>query len=264
MKQPTVRALDGRQFEVSVEDFFVQKDCVGLAMMLHDEALSETLVVRLDKMVAKELAVDGFRRVSMLLKALGSISEKPEDLHLLLKHGLGVVLWFEAVCELLSCECYRNTGALQSLAEDFYDYFLLARLVLEPAITFSLRLEGIRTYNSLVESLNREERKQLQVDRNQHQILDQLAASILTVGDYELQVSLSEALCRLTPRKDREQRANHWFSSRDIIDAFCKIRDGDFEVLFSPKDDKLDQFWIDFNLGSECISFFIDDPEVFF
>ena len=32
--------------------------------------------------------------------------------------------------------------------------------------------------------------------------------------------------------------------------------------LFSPKDDKLDQFWIDFNLGSECISFFIDDQQV--
>ncbi|CAL8312700.1 unnamed protein product [Merluccius merluccius] len=116
---------------MSVEDFFIQKDCVGLAMMLHDEALSETLVVRLDKMVAK------------------------------------VVLWFEAVCELLSCECYRNTGALQSLAEDFYDYFLM-----------------------------------------------------YVPNMYHL-----------------------------------------FIKLFSPKDDKLDQFWIDFNLGSECISFFIDDPE---
>lgn len=49
--------------------------------------------------------------------------------------------------------------------------------------------------------------------------------------DYELQVSLSEALCRLTPRKDRRQRANHWFSSFDISNAFCNIKDGDFEVV---------------------------------
>ncbi|KAI3355001.1 hypothetical protein L3Q82_004802 [Scortum barcoo] len=123
-----------------------------------------------------------------------------------------------------------------------------------------------------------------------------MAAAVLTVGDYELQVSLSEALCRLTPRKDRQQRANQWFSCRDISNAFCDIRDGDFEVdcrgflnfvnsyhgdrrrvftfpcltafldstqLFRPKDDKLDEFWIDFNLNSGCVSFFIDEPQGF-
>lgn len=46
-----------------------------------------------------------------------------------------------------------------------------------------------------------------------------------------MQVSLSEALCRLTPRKERLLRANQWFSSRDISKAFCDIRDRDFEVV---------------------------------
>lgn len=32
--------------------------------------------------------------------------------------------------------------------------------------------------------------------------------------------------------------------------------------LFRPKDDKLDEFWIDFNFGSRCVSFFIDEPQV--
>lgn len=32
--------------------------------------------------------------------------------------------------------------------------------------------------------------------------------------------------------------------------------------LFPPKDDKLEEFWIDFNLSSECVSFFVDDPQV--
>lgn len=33
--------------------------------------------------------------------------------------------------------------------------------------------------------------------------------------------------------------------------------------LFKPKDEKLDQFWIDFNVESECVSFFVDDPQVY-
>lgn len=32
--------------------------------------------------------------------------------------------------------------------------------------------------------------------------------------------------------------------------------------LFPPNDDKLDKFWVDFNLSSGCVSFFIDDPQV--
>ncbi|XP_035531705.1 uncharacterized protein sycp2l isoform X2 [Morone saxatilis] len=37
----------------------------------------------------------------------------------------------------------------------------------------------------------------------------------------------------------------------------------DSTELFPPKDDKLDKFWIDFNLSSGCVSFFIDDPQGF-
>lgn len=53
----------------------------------------------------------------------------------------------------------------------------------------------------------------------------------LSVGDYRLQASLSEALCRLTTRKDRQHRANQWFSCRDISTAFCDITLRDFEVV---------------------------------
>lgn len=40
-----------------------------------------------------------------------------------------------------------------------------------------------------------------------------------------------EALCRLTPRKERDHRAHQWFSSCDISAAFCDITDKDFEVV---------------------------------
>ncbi|XP_039646756.1 synaptonemal complex protein 2-like [Perca fluviatilis] len=164
----------------------------------------------------------------------------------------------------------------------------LARFTLDQEIHFPLRLEAIRTFNSILEFLSREQRRLIQMDQNQTPILSQVAAAVLTVGDYELQVSLSEALCRLTPRKEREHKANQWFSCRDISRAFCDIRDVDFEVdcrrflnfvnryhgeqrrafldsteLFRPKDEKLDEFWIDFNVNSGCVSFFVDEPQGF-
>ncbi|XP_015255094.1 PREDICTED: synaptonemal complex protein 2-like [Cyprinodon variegatus] len=172
----------------------------------------------------------------------------------------------------------------------------LVHLSLEDGVHFPLRLEAIRTYNSILESISRQERRLIQMDQNQTRILSQVAAAVLTVGDYEFQVSLSEALCRLTPHRGREQRANQWFSDSNISSAFCDIRDSDFEVdcrrflnfvngshgderrvyslpclqaflsstqLFRPKDDKLDEFWIDFNVDSGCVSFFIDDPQAF-
>lgn len=54
---------------------------------------------------------------------------------------------------------------------------------------------------------------------------------LFLLADYELQVSLSEALCRLTPRSERQRRASQWFSSADISTAFCDITDKDFEVV---------------------------------
>ncbi|XP_026036289.1 synaptonemal complex protein 2-like isoform X5 [Astatotilapia calliptera] len=172
----------------------------------------------------------------------------------------------------------------------------LVHLTLETEVHFPLRLEAIRTFNSVLESLSREQRRLIQNDQNQNQMLPQVAAAVLTVGDYELQVSLSEALCRMTPRRDRMQKASQWFSIPDISMAFCDIRDADFESdcrrflnfvncyhgnqgsvytipclraflsstqLFRPKDEKLDEFWIDFNTGSGCVSFFIDEPQGF-
>lgn len=34
--------------------------------------------------------------------------------------------------------------------------------------------------------------------------------------------------------------------------------------VFRPKDEKLEEFWIDFNVGSGCVSFFTDEPQVDF
>ncbi|XP_034428653.1 synaptonemal complex protein 2-like isoform X3 [Hippoglossus hippoglossus] len=270
-------------FQVQLQDSLIGGDSYHLVSLLQSEGLSSSTLNTLDQWVTKDLCGCGFSRVLVVLKSLRILSENRGDVQTLLNYGLTtkVLLWFEAVRDLLTSDLHKSSAPLLSLTEEFFDYFLvlsqaslpvselsvvllqLAQFTLEPEIHFPLRLEAIRTFNSILESLSREQRRLIQNEQNQNKILVQVAAAVLTVGDYELQVSLSEALCRLTPKKDRQQRANQWFCSSDISDAFCDIRDGDFEVLFPPKDDKLDEFWIDFNVGSGCVSFFVDEPQGF-
>ncbi|XP_042256126.1 synaptonemal complex protein 2-like isoform X4 [Thunnus maccoyii] len=300
--------------ELKMDDCLTRGDSSQLVSLLHYEGLTSTTLTTLDQLVTKELSGSGFSRVLVVLRSLEILSENRDDLQTLINHGLitKVLSWFEAVRDLLTSDLQKSSAPPLSLTEGFYDYFLLlgqsslpvsqlsvvllqlALSALEPKVVFALRLEAIRTFNSILESLSRELRKLIQNNQNLTLTLSQVAEAVLTVGDYELQVSLSEALCRLTPRKDRQQRANQWFSSPDISNAFCDIRDGDFEVdcrrflnfvnschgddrrvytfpcrrafldsteLFRPKDDKLDEFWIDFNLDSRCVSFFIDEPQ---
>ncbi|XP_019743079.1 synaptonemal complex protein 2-like isoform X2 [Hippocampus comes] len=301
--------------EMEMEACLSRGDSSRLARVLRDEGVSGSTLAQLGQLVRKQLSLADFGRVDVVLKSLEILAEDRDLNETLVGLGIAhqVVSWFQTLRQLLTSRAPRSSAQLRPI-ESFYDFLLvlsrshlpalelsltlleLLLTLLESQLHFGVRLEAVRTFNSILDCLSRDQRRRVQSERMLLQTMPEVAATIQTVGDYELQVSLSEALCRLTPRKERAQQASRWFSCSDVADAFSRIKDTDFEVdcrrflnflnnrqgdvrrvwtfpcirafletteLFRPSDDKLDEFWVDFNFGSRCISFFIDLPQGF-
>ncbi|XP_062335781.1 synaptonemal complex protein 2-like isoform X3 [Osmerus eperlanus] len=319
-------------FEKALENAFAGGNVGAITAAVLAERASKSLVTTLSKVAIKEIDANRFNNVTMLLKSIENVSELEEDFANLAKHGLivkiscqlclerflnspimAVMCWFESALKALKGR--GGAQELHTLLEAFYDFFLLVcqtnieagrgqwtslfllklgGVVTDSGVKFDLRLEAIRTFNAILDKMTREERKKLNLSSDHSLLLGKFGKVILHVGDYEMQVSLSEALCRMTARKWRKDLATGWFSNPAFASSFSIIKDGEFEVdcrtflnevnsyfgderrvytfpcirvfldsteLFKPEDDNLEQYWIDFNLGSSCVSFFINDPE---
>ncbi|KAG1953747.1 synaptonemal complex protein [Pimephales promelas] len=303
-------------FTSRIHDAFVQNNISMAIMILIEEKSSVSLIDRLDEVVIKELHKNEHKNVSLLLQAIEHLFGKDKDtIQKLVQHGLVVKMlnWFEMASEYVK-EHHKPPRDAMKLIEIFYevtmslcqmtiagsskilDIFLLrfGAVVLDCEVPFCLRLEAIRTINSMLDSSPKETRKKLCQSDDHTGLLEDLAKALTDIGDYEMQVAISEALCRMTPRKLREHFAGKWFSFRSFASAFTSIRDKDFETdcrtflnelnsyfgnsrrvfsfpciqafldsaeLFKPEDECLKEFWVDFNIGTSTISFFVNDPQ---
>ncbi|XP_030588703.1 synaptonemal complex protein 2 isoform X3 [Archocentrus centrarchus] len=175
----------------------------------------------------------------------------------------------------------------------------VGQLAVDPKSYILIKKEAIRKFNLFLDKIPVDLKKDRQILSSQEasDIMVKLAGQILEAGDYDFQSSLMEALCRMATHDERKALAHKWFSMGHVASAFGQIRDSEFETacrkflnmvngmqgdkrrvysypclevyldsfeLLMPLDEKLEEFWIDFNLGSHSISFYFSlaDEEV--
>ncbi|XP_027509891.1 synaptonemal complex protein 2-like [Corapipo altera] len=305
------------QLESLLTDAFKGKGFEKISELLQEREVeppqkySESLFSQLDKALRKELDKNEFQNVSLLLKCIQVYfkSDFQEGKSLFIEQGLvakmtraSVILvdpnenkFFEDFFDtaLVICKCSNEDGK-----KDLLNLFLpeLGHLVTEANLCCTLHLEALRTLNSILDNVTREERKQFPLSEEMCSLTKDLAKTILEVGDYDLQVALSEALCRLMIKKWRDDLVHHWFEDNYLAEAFKEIKDREFETdcrkflnllnerlgngrrvysfpcisafadtkeVKKPSDEKLEEFWIDFNTGSQSVTFYVDSNEGF-
>nr|XP_014342472.1 PREDICTED: synaptonemal complex protein 2 isoform X2 [Latimeria chalumnae] len=318
-KMPTRQEL---KFEKIIEDAARKNDFQTLEKFLQDDVhenisfkCTKQFINKLDKLINLELDTKEIKNVSLLLNCIQKYGKnitinEEGGLPAMIKQGLVQKISIKKSKEILVQGGREKDEALINLVEDFFDVlmtvhetnsdgksqvleFFLQRtgaLVADFRLNIYIQQEAVRKLNAMLDQMSREARKKILSSQEMLLIMSDMGKRILDAGDYDLQVAITEALCRMTSEKQRWELADEWFSMEFVSNAFKTIKDSEFETdcrkflnqvngmlgerrsvftypcleafldeheLLMPVDDKLEEFWIDFNVGSKSISFYI-------
>ncbi|XP_069077331.1 synaptonemal complex protein 2-like [Pleurodeles waltl] len=275
---------------------------------------SKVMLTTLDKTVNKDLDRNAFDRVSMILQCIQQFCKHNfQESATLIEQGLvsKMGLWFERATEFLNTAELESDHSLMVLVEHFYDTSValcnykegiqqlldsfilrLGFLATHKKRAHHLRVEALKTLNSIMSLVPWEKRCRFCSSEELYSLTEDLAKAIAQAGDYEIQVGISEALCRMVKKKDRNVLVHKWFDDKAMVEAFKEINVKEFETdcrkflndlnkglgdkrsvytfpciaafadldeLKKPADSNLEKFWIDFNIGSQSITFLIDN-----
>ncbi|NXC60160.1 SYCP2 protein, partial [Aleadryas rufinucha] len=294
---------------------------------------SKQFANKLDKLLCWALDKQDIKGISTLLNAIQKCVKKisiagEDGLPAMIKHGLVgrinlplfslyMVNWFEKLKGILVLRGNEKNEMLASLAEDFFimlltvcdsrpegkmqilENFVLrtCSLITDTRINIYVQQEVIKKLNLLLDKIPRDARKKILSTKEMLLVMSEMGRTILDAGDYDTQVAITEALCRMVSEKQRGELASQWFPMEFVSTAFKGIKDSEFETdcrkflnqvngmlgdkrrvftypclsaaldkyeLQIPLDENLEAFWVDFNLGSRSISFYVaaEDAEL--
>ncbi|XP_009997046.1 PREDICTED: synaptonemal complex protein 2 [Chaetura pelagica] len=301
-----------------LEQFLATEDCENVS-----HKCSKQFVNKLDKLLCQELDKEEVKSVSTLLNYIQKFGEKisiagEDGLPALMKYGLigRMVNWFEKVKGIFILKGNEKSEMLTNLAEDFFNVLLAVcdsrpegkteilenfvlrtcTLIADVRISIYVQHEVVRKLNLMLDNTPRDAKKKIFSTKEMLLAMSDMGRRILDAGDYDLQVAITEALCRMVSEKQRGELASQWFSMEFVSNAFKGIKDSEFETdcrkflnqvngmlgdkrrvftypclsaaldkyeLQIPLDENLEEFWIDFNVGSRSISFYVaaDDAD---
>ncbi|KAM6120816.1 synaptonemal complex protein 2 [Phoenicopterus ruber ruber] len=301
-----------------LEQFLATEDCENVF-----HKCSKQFVNKLDKLLCQELDKQEVKSISILLNSIQKCGKKisiagEDGLPAMIKYGLigRIINWFEKVKGILILRGNEKNEMLTSLAEDFFNMLLAicdsgpegkmqilenfvlrtCTLIADVRISIYVQQEVVRKLNLMLDNTPRDARKKIFSTKEMLLVMSDMGRRILDAGDYDLQVAITEALCRMISEKQRGELACQWFSMEFVSNAFKGIKDSEFETdcrkflnqvngmlgekrrvftypclsaaldnyeLQIPLDENLEEFWIDFNIGSRSISFYVaaDDAD---
>ncbi|XP_070103546.1 synaptonemal complex protein 2 isoform X1 [Equus caballus] len=307
---------DLQQLEKYIDDALRKNDFKPLKTLLQIDICEDVKIKcskqffhKLDDLICRELNKRNIQTVSIILVSIGRCGKNisilgQAGLLAMLKQGLvqKMASWFEKSKEIILSQGNSTDEAVINMLEDLFDLLMAIHDINDEVIlpyvperrswiwSYSFaRIKTLKRMNAMLDKMPEDARKILS---NQEMLIlmSSMGERILDAGDYDLQVGIVEALCRLTTEKQRQELECQWFSMDFIANAFKGIKDSEFETdcriflnlvngmlgdkrrvftfpclsafldkyeLQIPSDEKLEEFWIDFNLGSQSLSFYI-------